>query len=218
MAAFEHQDRKKPGGGKLYRRSLLSSFSSADYAEEEEEEASTDPKTKIDDFFRKNNVSVDQNESSNVQKPVKSKCTCSCRNDESSKSNQLINYQPIITDDDEMTSITEVAYSQVTSTNQTAGGDNRGENHSTTTAHSTDGSTRSLIHRNGSPSFRKNLQNGGDDIYWNWWWSDDEHRRWSSAMSSPLKPAKVENEMSVWLRENIETRRVRIKDINYNKF
>lgn len=43
------------------------------------------------------------------------------------------------------------------------------------------------------------------------WWpggADDEHRRWSTAFgSSPLKPVKLD-ETSVWLRENIETRRV----------
>src|SRR5690606_35544315 len=50
--------------------------------------------------------------------------------------------------------------------------------------------------------------------YWYWWWSaddgDSDHRRWSSALpgSSPLKPA-ILDETTLWLRENIETRRVR---------
>lgn len=54
------------------------------------------------------------------------------------------------------------------------------------------------------------LPSGLSDYWYWWWWADDENRRrWSSALtgSSPLNPTLLD-EMTIWLRENIETRRV----------
>ena len=63
-----------------------------------------------------------------------------------------------------------------------------------------------MLSRQESVSTQRSI-NENTQQHWGWMMSDDEHRRWSSALAAPLKPANLD-ELSIWLRENIETRKV----------
>ncbi|KAI2802193.1 hypothetical protein BLOT_010386 [Blomia tropicalis] len=172
----------KPVTNTSRRSTLLSSFSSADYDVEDYDQQITLPattNTKIDDFFRANNVPINRNEMSDS---IRIQCRCSCSIDQSSVTDI---YSQIDSQIDQFTNVTNMT----TTTTMTT----------TTNATTTNADQKRL---------ESSTMNKSDcSNYWNWWLSDDEHRRWSSALTSPLKPATMIDEMSVWLRENIETRR-----------
>lgn len=139
----------------------------------------------IDNFFRKNNVATTSAISKVTDKKTPTcACTCTCSVKEVDAGERLTS--------DDCSSVVSSRVNGLSSVDGVYG---------TATSTTATGSVSTIDaqrhHR-----------------YWYWWWSaddgDSDHRRWSSALpgSSPLKPA-ILDETTLWLRENIETRRVR---------
>ncbi|KPM09993.1 hypothetical protein QR98_0085390 [Sarcoptes scabiei] len=182
----------------------MSSFSSyGDYSQISTDDTELNPiasKT-IDDFFRKNSSLVI--DSNNKSSRTQCQCQCQCRKKDSSERS-------------------EITYHQVDSkrSNQIESDCNQKIRDGSQSKNET---LDKVKHQNDSDLSRQNSSNAMvdqsfDQWYW-WWWfsrndkdrSDDNYenqrRRWSSALtgSSPMKPNMLD-ELTIWLRENIETR------------
>lgn len=171
----------------------------------------------IDAFFRKNPMVLESydNIGNNYRKPS-SVCTCSCT--ANSQSSPPRTDRQIVSDGaEEHSSSTTKNVKSVISYQQTeTKADIKSHRTSNATINTETSHWQWWFSSTGS-SMAMNTENdgklnGGDE--------NDINKRWSTAVamaSSPLKPAKFDTETTDWLKENIETRRVKILTINIKK-
>lgn len=145
----------------------------------------TEPKT-IDDFFRKNNVSE-----SHKTSPPTTVCTCSCTKSvckDSASDNRLTS--------EEFDSSTVNSCVEMSSAN-----DNQPN------GRESNGDAISIFNVPSNHALSTDTIGHSEDYNRCWWWGNEHNRQRWSLGSSPLKPVNLD-ETTIWLRENIETRRV----------